>query len=134
MSLNESNNQQPYLLGRLFALLEKAQLNAQGEKLNRTIRDSYFSSASSTPAAVFPQLLRLVQHHISKADNNGWIDRQIGQVLSRIQVDGSSSNPWGFPSALTLQEQGLFMLGYYQQRQDLYTSRKQAVTDKEEVE
>lgn len=126
VALNESNNQQAYLLGRLFAFLEKAQLNAQGGNLSRTIRDTYFSAASSTPATVFPQLLRLVQYHISKADNNVWIDRKIGEVLARIQTPDANSeqNPWGFAASLNLQEQGLFMLGYYQQRQDLYTSRK----------
>ena len=130
VTLNEENTQQGYLLGRLFALLEKAQLNAQGTHLNRTIRGSYFSSASATPATVFPQLLRLAQYHIAKADTNIWIDREIGRVLDKLSVEaGEATNPWGFPATLTLKEQGLFMLGYYQQRQDLYRSRKGSVEE-----
>ncbi|MGI6358335.1 MAG: type I-C CRISPR-associated protein Cas8c/Csd1 [Bacillota bacterium] len=133
VALNEESVQKGYLLGRLFALLEKAQLNAQGSGLNRTIRASYFSSASATPATVFPQLLRLGQYHISKSDSNNWIDHEIGKVLDNLAVESDgSSNRWGFPSTLSLKEQGLFMLGYYQQRQDFYRPRKNTGEEKKE--
>jgi len=135
VSLNEENTQQGYLLGRLFALLEKGQLNAQGSSLNRTIRGSHFSSASTTPAAVFPQLLRLAQYHIAKSDANTWIDREIGRVLDKLTAESiNAHNPSGFPATLTLQEQGLFMLGYYQQRQDFYRSRKNTGEEAKEEE
>ena len=58
VSLDESKPDVPYLLGRLFAALERLQAVAQGD-INATIRDRYFGSASSTPALVFPRLLRL---------------------------------------------------------------------------
>jgi len=67
MSLNEESTNPGYVLGRLFALLEKAQKEASEVKLNATIKDRYFGAASATPASVFPILLRLSQHHISKA-------------------------------------------------------------------
>ncbi len=130
VALNEANKQQAYLLGRLFALLERAQLHAQGENLNKTIRDTYFSAASATPAVVFPRLLRLAQHHISKEkEKNRWVDRDIGKILADIELVGDAA---GFPASLSLQDQGLFILGYYHQRQDFFTPRKDKVKKEEE--
>ncbi len=118
MSLNEESSNQGYILGRLFALLERAQEQASGGNLNSTIRDRYFGSASATPASVFPILLRLSQHHISKAEYGYAIDRQIQEVLNLI--DGTA----GFPKHLNLDDQGFFMLGYYQQRQAFYSKKE----------
>ena len=112
MSLNEENNSPAYRLGRLFALLEKVQAAAI-PGANATIRDRYFGAASATPASVFPLILRLSRHHISKAEGYGiWIDRKIQSVMSGLDH---------FPSHLNLEEQGLFILGYYHQRQALFT-------------
>ena len=74
MSLDTERKDVAYLLGRLFAVLEKAQLDALG-KVNSTIKDRFFSAASAMPASVFPRLLRLSQHHIAKAEY-GHIDRK----------------------------------------------------------
>ncbi|WP_052769938.1 type I-C CRISPR-associated protein Cas8c/Csd1 [Paenibacillus sp. IHB B 3415] len=114
MELNENTETQPvaYRLGRLFAVLERAQIEASGGygKLNTTIKDRYFSSASTTPLAVFPNLIRLSQAHISnpKAKYGKFRDRDIGEVLSGVPK---------FPTHLNLEEQGLFILGYYHQAQ-----------------
>ncbi|WP_405108034.1 type I-C CRISPR-associated protein Cas8c/Csd1 [Paenibacillus sp. FSL K6-1217] len=114
MGLNENNETQTvaYRLGRLFAVLERAQIEASGGygKLNTTIKDRYFSSASTTPLAVFPNLIRLAQAHISnpKAKFGKFRDRDIGEVLSGVPK---------FPTHLNLEEQGLFILGYYHQAQ-----------------
>ena len=76
MALNEQSTNQAYLLGRLFAVLEKAQQDAN-PGINATIKDRYFTSACATPATVFPVLLRLAQHHISKADYGYISDKRI---------------------------------------------------------
>lgn len=110
MSLNSQTTNTPYRLGRLFALLEKAQQDAL-PGINATIKDRYFGAASASPRSVFPQLLRLSQHHIAKAEYGMRIDRQIEEVLTGIE---------SFPGHLNLEEQGLFFLGYYHQRQDFY--------------
>ena len=78
--LNPENKNKGYLLGRLFALLEKVQQDAN-PGIKATIKDRYYASASATPRAVFPVLLRLAQHHITKAEFGGYIDRLIGEVL-----------------------------------------------------
>lgn len=110
VALNEQNRNAGYLLGRLFALLEKAQEDAS-PGINSTIRDRYFGAASASPGSVFPILLRLAQHHISKAEYGRYTDKRIEEVISGIVR---------FPSHLDLEEQGQFILGYYQQRQALY--------------
>lgn len=115
VSLNEEWTNSAYLLGRLFATLEKVQQDAaSGAKLSATIRDRYFGAASATPRNVFPVLLRLAQHHIGKAEYGGIADRQIEAIVGRLD---------GFPAHLNLEEQGNFVLGYYHQRQDFYRKR-----------
>jgi CRISPR-associated protein Csd1 len=117
MALNEDNDHIAYLLGRLFAVLEKVQADAIGSETKATIRDRYMSSASTTPARVFPQLLKLAQHHVSKATYGSLYDRKIQDIVSRMPDEGS------FPRTLSYDEQGEFYIGYYQQRQDLYTKK-----------
>jgi len=114
MSLDEQNINTAYKLGRLFALLEKAQVDAN-PGLNATIKDRFFGAASATPASVLPILLRLNQHHIAKAEYGRLLDKRIEEVLSLVD---------SFPHYLNLEEQGLFVLGYYHQRQALYTKKE----------
>lgn len=117
MSLNEQSTIPAYLLGRLFAVLEKVQQEAIGD-VNASIKDRYFTSACASPASVFPILLRLSQHHISKVGAY-YHDKRIEEILNKLDVE---KNP--IPSHLSLDEQGVFMLGYYHQRKDLWTSKK----------
>lgn len=114
MSLNESSTIPAYVLGRLFAVLEKVQQEAVGS-VNASIKDRYFTSACATPATTFPVLLRLSQHHIAKAQYGYTRDRQIRDLLDMLDVDNQP-----FPAHLTLDEQGLFILGYYHQRAAFY--------------
>ena len=109
MSLDPNRKDTAYRLGRLFALLEKVQKDATNP--TATIRDRYFGSASATPATVFPQLLRLGQHHIGKAQYGGRIDKMIAEVLDDID---------SLPRHLSLEDQGLFTVGYYHQRNALF--------------
>ncbi len=111
MALDRENKAPAYLLGRLFAVLEKAQTDALGN-ISATIKDRFFGAASATPRVVFPQLLRLAQHHIEKAEYGRRSDRQIEEILNDLQE---------FPAHLTMDEQGLFTIGYYHQRRDFFT-------------
>lgn len=119
MALNKNRREIAYLLGRLFAVLEKAQVDALG-KVNSTIKDRFFSAASATPASVFPRLIRLTQHHIEKAEYGYISDRRISEIMEHIS---------NFPSHMDLKEQGLFAIAYYQQKNALY--RKAETTMKE---
>ncbi len=113
VSLNKEENRIGYCLGRLFAVLEKLQEDAQ-PGINATIRDRYYSSASCTPKSVFGTLMRLSTHHLKKLENPGWrinVEKRIGEVMGSIAE---------FPSHLNLENQGLFAIGYYHQKQDFY--------------
>jgi CRISPR-associated protein Csd1 len=124
MSLNEQSTIPAYALGRLFAVLEKVQQEAIGD-VNASIKDRYFTSACASPASVFPVLLRLSQHHISKAKYGYASDRRIQDILGLLDVE---MNP--IPARLTLDEQGVFVLGYYHQRAAFYVSK----TEKNDTE
>ncbi len=108
MALNLENHNPAYLCGRLFAVLEDLQNDASGGGLNKTIKDSYFSSACTKPALIFPKLLKLATHHISKATYGSHREYDIGEITSKLSGE--------FPEILNLTEQGKFILGYYQQK------------------
>ena len=110
MALNKESTDFAYRLGRLFAALEKAQKDAV-PGANTTIKDRFYGSASATPRTVFPQLLRLTQHHIQKAEYGRNTDKMIEEIMQGIQE---------FPAHLSLDDQGLFAIGYYHQRQAFY--------------
>lgn len=119
MSLNVERRETAYLLGRLFAVLEKAQFDALG-KVNSTIKDRFFSAASATPASVFPRLLSLSQHHIGKAEYGHVSDKRIGEIMEHLEI---------FPTHMNLQEQGLFAIAYYQQKNSLYTKKQNNIEE-----
>ena len=113
MNLDLNNTNQAYLCGRLFAVLEYVQQRASAGKLNRTIKDAYFSSACARPATVFPKLVMLSQHHLSSMDSSVYFDKLIGSIM--VSLNGE------FPQTLPLDDQGKFIVGYYQQNNSLYT-------------
>jgi CRISPR-associated protein Csd1 len=110
-----------YCLGRLFAILEKLQGDAIGSP-GASITDRFYGAASATPAAVFGTLLRKAQHHLAKVDGP-YYAIQLQQVLDLL----SPSN--AFPKTLSLEEQGLFALGYYHQRAELWKRKPKADAD-----
>lgn len=124
MSLDKDNDTTAYALGRLFFILEEAQWVAHSSKnnpgANATIRDRFYGAASSTPATVFPTLLRLYPHHISKASkaDRKWLALKLEKLVDEIINKLPSNNP--FPTYLTIQDQGRFHVGYYHQRQDFF--------------
>lgn len=117
VGLNENNTNIAYILGREFALLEAIQ-EAANPGINATIKDRYFNSACATPAVVFPILFRLKNSHIKKIDSKGLairFEKELGDLQAKINVfDGQTM---AYPKRLTLEEQGMFILGYYHQTQ-----------------
>lgn len=105
-----------YLLGRLFATLEKIQGEAN-QNLNSTISDRYFGAASTTPIVVFPTLVRLSKHHLSKIRTaNPGRCVNLEKILQEIIQHMKS-----YPHHLDLNQQSFFSIGYYHQKQALYT-------------
>jgi CRISPR-associated protein Csd1 len=121
MALDKERREDAYLLGRLFAALEKAQLDALGD-VNSTIKDRFFSAASATPASVFPRLINLSQHHIEKAEYGYTSERRISEIMEHIE---------SFPPHMDLQKQGLFAIAYYQQKNAINREIKEAIAKKQ---
>ncbi len=111
--LDARNASPPYLCGRLFAVLESVQKNAI-PGINTTIADKYFGTACSAPASIFGTLLRTAQVHLSKlrrdeARKGAYyaLDGRMQEIMEKLD---------GFPTTLSLTDQALFSLGYYQQK------------------
>lgn len=115
MSLDRSNKNKGYRLGRLFAVLEK--IDEEGG--SGTLRERFYSAASTSPATVFSRLLTLKNHHLAKIENHGRkvnFEKELGEIFEGID---------DFPANMTLKEQSLFAVGYYHQRQDFFKTKKE---------
>lgn len=130
MPLNPDNKSPAYLLGRLFATLEKTQAESNDpsfEKkgnVNASVGDKFYSSASSTPRIVFPSLLDLFLKHIKKLSSDNPKLAHARKCLVTNLLDDIDSDK-GFPSHLSLEERGLFALGYYQQMRVFFTKKSE---------
>ena len=122
MDLNEENTDRGYVLGRLFAVLERTQTAALGD-VNATIKDRSIGTASMAPSRVYPSLLRNHQHHMAKLrKSNAGLSIKLEKEMDGIMpLLGESCF---FPATLDLTEQGNFYVGYYQERQFLWRSKK----------
>ena len=124
MSLNKENKNPAYLLGRLFATLEMTQNDSSGG-VNAGVGDKFYSSASATPRIVFPTILDMFRKWIKKlsSDKPGLAvvrEKLVGEILD--DIDSTK----GFPSQLSLEDRGLFALGYYQQMRAFFTKKSEA--------
>lgn len=120
VQLNETTTHlpYPYRLGQLFAVLEALQLKAN-PGINATIKDRYFNSACATPAVVFPTLIRLAQNHLNKLDGGFkvYYDKLITGLFNTMDES--------YPTRLSLQDQGIFQIGYYHQKQKFFTKKEE---------
>ncbi len=119
MSIDCENQEIGYVLGRVFAILEKIQQDALGSELNATIVDRFFVSASTTPASVFSYLVRLSNHHLSKLKKE---NPRLAHTRS-IQLQEAMGRIVGFPKHLNMIQQSWFVLGYYHQKQSFSTKQ-----------
>lgn len=137
MALNEENTNVGYLMGRLFAVMEHAQRGALGET-NATIRDRYFSSAAATPRRVMAPLMRGYSNHVSalrkqKPGVAVILEREVGSIMGLLPGDEA------LPKTLDVEDQSAFFIGFYQEREHLWsrnadkkTAAEVAVTDSKE--
>ncbi len=117
MRLNEETEEISYVLGRLFAVLEDIQKSAIGKE---TVRERYFNAASATPAIIFPQMLKLANSHLRvlARENKGLQvvkEKELTELVGRIHSN--------LPARLSLEDQGIFMIGYYHQVQKRYEKK-----------
>lgn len=127
MALNEDCKQPAYIYGRLFAEFERLQKNASDSNLNTTIKNRYFTAASTSPGAVFPILFKLSQHHLNKPVNQ-YADKSERSIQKLIDMLEDTV----VPKTFNLEEQGTFMLGYYHQRQAFFVKKPNGLETKGE--
>ena len=116
--LDKDNTNPGYLCGRLFAVLDRTQEDANGIS---SIRERYMNAASATPSSVFATILNLSSHHLEKLSNEGkkvFYEKLKQEIIDKIPAEG-------FPAHLDLQDQGRFFIGYYHQRQDFFTKKEE---------
>ena len=118
VALNENENDVAYVLGRIFAVWEHIQAEAN-KGINATIKDKYFDSACATPARIFPILQKLSGHHLRKLEDGKkiYFEKQLTSLMGKIDAGA-------IPNILPLKEQGMFVLGYYHQVQARYTKKE----------
>lgn len=121
-SMDSNNRTTAYSLGRLLAVLDRMQALAIGPDAG--VVDRYYGAASSTPQTVFPRLLRGYVHHKKKVMDSKPgaavnTDKLLAETLAPFRA-AEGGEPRNFPMRLSLEEQGLFALGFYHQRADFY--------------
>lgn len=128
VSVNESRRDAPYVLGRLFSVLESIQ-SAANPGINSTIKDKYFNSACATPSVVFPTILSLSERHLAKVRREapglaGFFEKERLGLIDAVE---------DFPKRLSLDDQGTFMLGYYHQTQKRFEKKDAANNETKEA-
>ena len=125
MALDKSYDNIGYVLGRLFAVLERIQEAAQ-PGINKTIRDTYFGAATSSPQITFKRLGELSIHHLAKVRNGGksvvWFEQLKQEVYGLIPASGITNQ-------LNLEDQARFAVGYYHQRQEFFKTKETKETE-----
>lgn len=119
--LDKENSNQGYLCGRLFAVLDKIQEDAN--HIN-SIRERYMNAASATPSSVFATILNLSSHHSEKLNEGSKIfyEKLKQEIIGKLSADG-------FPTHLDLQDQGRFFIGFYHQRQDFFAKKEESTIE-----
>jgi len=115
-NLEPGHPSKAYQAGRMMAVLAEIQRRALGD-VGASIIQRYYAAASATPALVIGRLVRTAQFHLGKISK--------GSVVYFEQLLGEISRSIGseLPRTLSLEEQTLFALGYYQQRAALFEGR-----------
>jgi CRISPR-associated protein Csd1 len=127
-----------YNLGRLLCVLSKLQDAAHEYELEGPgIVERYYGTASSAPASVFAVLWKLHNHHLRKLEQQGdkgkaassAIRNRVAEIVAKFPAIGPSKPPQ-FPRQLSLEEQGRFALGFYQQLAADQQARRDAAAKK----
>ena len=119
--LDHGNKDTAYICGRIFAVLESVQRAALGKNINAGIRERFFTFASTNPSPAFGRLMKMSQNHLSKikGEKPGLaviLDKNLQELFCKISE---------FPAIFSLEEQGQFAIGYYHQKQEIFTKAKE---------
>lgn len=135
VALDTTNDNEGYVLGRMFAIMERAQREAIDE-VNSTIRDRFIGAASSTPARTFGPLMRNFENHISKLKKTpaktGFgvkLERDFNDAVALLPGSGDQI----VPATLGANDQINFFVGYHQQQQELWKKREDREAEADEL-
>ena len=119
MALDENERDTAYILGRIFSVWEMIQKRSVEGDINATIKDRYFNAFCATPRNIFPVLSKLSQYHLKMLEGGQKIyyEKMVGELMGKL-------DPNSLPKILPLEEQGMFVLGYYHQTQKLFTKKE----------
>lgn len=129
-ALDLDNASKAYNCGRLLATIDRLQQVSSGFKVNLTIGQKYFKSASKTPGKIMTMALSNEENYLKKIDNEGtkvYFIRLIGDISERLGTT--------FPEKFNKTEQGEFMLGYfYQSKEFCKKANISETTEKQNLE
>ncbi len=119
MALDRDYTNTGYLLGRMLAIVERAQKASQ-PNLTFTVKDSMYTTLSITPAALFNRVFSLSNTYFRRIPTPGtqvYLKTILGEVTDKLTLNG-------VPMRLSLEDQGRFALGYQHQFQSFYTKQE----------
>lgn len=108
-SLDTSNLEIGYLLGRLFSALEITKKELREKKQSPAVH-SFYKMSSISPKTIFSHLIK-----IHAPSNSNYLKDLIASILEAIPI---------FPESLCLSAQGEFAVGYYHQKQQIFLELK----------
>lgn len=126
--LDPENNDPAYLCGRLMATLEAVQYAAVGD-VGASVVDHFYGKASTAPALAFGPLLTLAQSHLGSINNEGQrvnLDREMSEILGQLEPR--------LPRTLTLEQQGVFAIGYYHQKAHRFAEMRRRRDERKSTE
>ncbi len=119
MALNRDYTNTGYLLGRMLAIVERAQ-TASHPGLSYTIKDQTYATLSVTPAALFNRVFSLSANYFRRIPTQGtqiYLKTLFSEVTDKLSIEG-------VPMRLSLEDQGRFALGYQHQNQMFYVRKE----------
>ena len=119
--LNPNHPKPAYHCGRVLAVFARLQHAALGD-VGAGVVQRYYTATSQAPSLTVGRLAANAKNHLGKLEGGlmHWYENQIADVMSRIGDD--------VPRTLTLEEQSLFALGYYQQLATFMAGKREGNT------
>lgn len=118
--LNPQNYDIAYLCGRLMAVYSVIQEKAMPE-VNVGVAERYYAAAMTGPGLVIGKLSQISQYHLTKLDRG--LKVYFEKKLTEIYLSIGEKK---IPTALTMKQQTEFALGYYQQKAEIYSGKKES--------
>lgn len=117
VSLDVNNNNRDYLFGRMLAIADVLERNALGPDETRATNSiRYMNAFAQHPLRTWNVIQSSIQPYQAKLGTKlGYYNRLLDEVGSKMDPENFTDEPLS----------GLYLLGFYSQRHDLYRSKKE---------